>query len=301
MATQGAVLEEIRTALPSRAELHHASTPVTRVAVRLLGDFEVRVDGRAVAWQTLDPAAQRRTGRASHWPLAGACTVSRSSMPCGRTWTSRPPHRACTRQRTTPAPPSETATPSSSALRPSACTPVSRSTSTPAWFQQTAQSALDSGRVAAAKAALALHAGVLLPHDLYEPWVERHRLHLGRLLRELLHQAEDWHQALAADPSDETAHLALARRHANDGDLAAALRQLDELLDRVLRLEASGLGPTSAGSGASTAHRRRGSGATVLLGLAARGVGTEVTLGGDQRDWPAHRHGARLNMERCVA
>ena len=101
-------------------------------------------------------------------------------------------------------------------------------------FQQSAESAVSNGGIAAAKAALAVYGGVLLPHDLYEPWTEQHRLHLGRLYTELLHQAEDWHQALAADPSDETAHLALAQRYAESGDRAAALRQLDQL-DQVLR------------------------------------------------------------------
>ena len=81
-------------------------------------------------------------------------------------------------------------------------------------FQQFAVSAIADGGIAAAKAALAVYDGELLPQDLYEPWAEQHRLHLSRLYTELLHQAEDWHQALAADPTDEPAHLALAQRYA---------------------------------------------------------------------------------------
>ena len=153
------------------------------------------------------------------------------------------PHRACTRQRTTPARPSVTATPSSSALTPSACTPHGEVHVDATRFQQSAESAVDHGGIAAAKAALALHSGVLLPHDLYEPWTEQHRLHLARLHTELLHQAEDWHQALAADPADEPAHLALAHRYADSGDRAAALRQLDRL-DQVMRHEL-GLAPST--------------------------------------------------------
>jgi DNA-binding SARP family transcriptional activator len=112
-----------------------------------------------------------------------------------------------------------------------------------ALFQHAAHAALRDGGRAAAKAALTAHSGDLLPNDLYEPWTEQPRLHLGDLYTALLHQAEDWHQALAADPADETAHLALAQRYAGSGDRAAAVRQLDRL-DQVMRddlgLEPSG-------------------------------------------------------------
>jgi DNA-binding SARP family transcriptional activator len=103
-------------------------------------------------------------------------------------------------------------------------------------FRHLAESAVSTGNRAAAKRALALYGGELLPQDLYEPWAEQHRLHLRRLYLELLRLAEDWHQVLAADPADESAHLALARRHADRGDRVAALRQLDQL-DGVMRQE----------------------------------------------------------------
>ena len=109
-------------------------------------------------------------------------------------------------------------------------------------FQQSAESAVADGGVAAAKAALAEYGGELLPHDPYEPWAEQPRLHLSRLHAELLHQSEDWHRVLAADPTNEPAHLALAQRYVERGDRPAALRQLDEL-DRVMRHEL-GLGPS---------------------------------------------------------
>ena len=109
-------------------------------------------------------------------------------------------------------------------------------------FQRHAESAVADGDVAAAKAALASYGGELLPQDLYEPWADQPRLHLSRLHAELLHQAQDWHRVLAADPTDEPAHLALAQRYLERGDRPAALRQLDEL-DRVMRDEL-GLGPS---------------------------------------------------------
>jgi DNA-binding SARP family transcriptional activator len=108
-------------------------------------------------------------------------------------------------------------------------------------FRTLAEDALRSGGVAAAKRALSLYGGELLPRDIYEPWAEPHRAHVRRLHLEMLHQAEDWHQALAADPADEAAHLALAQRYAARGDRAAALRQLDQL-DHVMR-EDLGLAP----------------------------------------------------------
>ena len=112
-------------------------------------------------------------------------------------------------------------------------------------FQQQAESAVTDGSIAAAKAALASYGGELLPQDLYEPWAEQSRQHLSRLHGELLHQAQDWHQVLATDPTNEPAHLALAQRYLDRGDRTAALRQLDEL-DRVLHQEL-GLGPSQPG------------------------------------------------------
>lgn len=109
-------------------------------------------------------------------------------------------------------------------------------------FRQLAESAVRDGDLASARDALAVHAGELLPRDLYEPWTEPHRLHLNRLYLEMLHQAEDWHQALAVDPADEPAHLALVQRYAERGDRVAALRQLDQL-DGVVR-EELGLEPS---------------------------------------------------------
>jgi DNA-binding SARP family transcriptional activator len=96
-------------------------------------------------------------------------------------------------------------------------------------FQRLAGPAIAEGGAAAAKAALARYGGALLPLDVYEPWTEQPRMELAALHRELLRQAGDWHQLVAGDPTDEQAHVALARRHAERGDLSAALRQLDQL------------------------------------------------------------------------
>lgn len=101
-------------------------------------------------------------------------------------------------------------------------------------FEQMAAAAAGGG-VPAAKAVLARFGGPLLPTDPYEPWTGPAREHLDRLRRDLLRQAGDWHQLLALDPADEEAHLALTRRHAEAGDRAAALRQLDTLATALRR------------------------------------------------------------------
>jgi DNA-binding SARP family transcriptional activator len=126
-------------------------------------------------------------------------------------------------------------------------------------FRRLAEDALRTGDIASAKGALAHYGGELLPRDLYEPWADPHRTHARRLYRELLHQAEDWHQALAADPADEAAHLALAQRYAERGERAAALRQLDQL-DHVMQ-EDLGLPP---GERALALRRRLGQSAPEL-------------------------------------
>src|SRR5690349_217440 len=92
-----------------------------------------------------------------------------------------------------------------------------------------------SGESAAA-AALALYTGVLLPDDLYEPWAQAHRESLEQLHRDLLRLTGRWEALLESDPADEQAHLALARAHADRGDVRAAMRQL-ERLELTLRRE----------------------------------------------------------------
>jgi DNA-binding SARP family transcriptional activator len=141
-------------------------------------------------------------------------------------------------------------------------------------FERLSRTAVTLGGIAAAKAAVAVYGGALLPHDLYEPWTEPSRLRLERLYRELLHQAEDWHQALAADPADERAHLELVQRYLERGDRPAALRQLDSLED-VMRLEL-GLEPSAE----ARALRRR------VLGLSRNpdrsgGAGPAASVGVD--------------------
>jgi DNA-binding SARP family transcriptional activator/pimeloyl-ACP methyl ester carboxylesterase len=103
-------------------------------------------------------------------------------------------------------------------------------------FDSAAETALADGSVAAAQAALGLFTGDLLPHDLYEPWLDdvRERLRLRHQL--LLRQGRRWQELLAIDPGDEDAHVALMREHANAGNLRAALQQFEHM-ERALARE----------------------------------------------------------------
>lgn len=103
-------------------------------------------------------------------------------------------------------------------------------------FDAAAESALGNGSAASAQAALDLFAGDLLPHDLYEPWLDdlRERLRLRQLL--LLRQAERWEDLVTIDPADEEAHVALMREQVGAGQLRAALQQF-ERMEHVLARE----------------------------------------------------------------
>lgn len=236
MTTHTAVLDDVRAGRDLSPGPRPTSPVHTRVEVTLLGGFEVRVDGRTISskhWSRRHSAALIKLlaltpGRSLHrervvdalWPDLGiddaaprlhkAAHYARNSL--GRR----------------------------DALVLSAETvrlfPGDDVHVDVAEFTQRAGSAVASGGIAAAKGAIALYGGELLPQDLYEPWAERHRQHLDGLYTDLLRQAEDWHQILAADRTDEPAHLALAQRSADRGDRPAALRQLDQL-DLVMRQE----------------------------------------------------------------
>ena len=103
-------------------------------------------------------------------------------------------------------------------------------------FGELARRALAAGDAAAAREALTLYGGELLPADRYEAWAEAPREQLRQSQLDLLRLAGRWEEVAELDPGDERAHLALMRRHAANGDRHAALRQFDRL-DRALRQE----------------------------------------------------------------
>jgi DNA-binding SARP family transcriptional activator len=108
-------------------------------------------------------------------------------------------------------------------------------------FGELARRALAARDATAAREALALYGGELLPADRYEEWAETRREQLSQSHLDLLRLDGQWEAVAELDPGDERAHLALMRRHAANGDRHAALRQFDRL-DRALRQEL-GLAP----------------------------------------------------------
>ena len=108
-------------------------------------------------------------------------------------------------------------------------------------FERVAEEALANGTPSAAAAAAARYGGTLFPEDLYETWAENRREHLRLRYRELLRLAGRWEDLLVEDPADEDAHVALMTQHVEAGDHRAALRQF-ERMDAALRREL-GVGP----------------------------------------------------------
>ena len=104
-------------------------------------------------------------------------------------------------------------------------------------FERCARQVVDGSATAAeAGTAADLWTGDLLPDDPYEAWLSDPRDRLHQLLQEVLRRAGRWADLVRADPADEEASVALARRLAESGDRRGALRQL-ERLERALRGE----------------------------------------------------------------
>ncbi len=103
-------------------------------------------------------------------------------------------------------------------------------------LRRLAGAALQAGSAEQATAALAAYRGELLPEDLYETWSQEWRETMALLHQDLLRLAGRWEELLRLDATDEAAHVALAREHAERGDVHRAQRQL-ERLDQALRRE----------------------------------------------------------------
>lgn len=111
--------------------------------------------------------------------------------------------------------------------------PEAETTVDVAQFDELARKALAAEDIPAAREAIAHYAGELLPQDRYETWAEEHRDQLRLRFLDLLRLDGCWERVVELDPGDESAHLALMRMHAADGDRHAALRQF-ERMDRAL-------------------------------------------------------------------
>lgn len=96
-------------------------------------------------------------------------------------------------------------------------------------FEGLAEAARADGSAGTAREAVESYGGDLLPDDLYEPWTEEHRSRLRLRWLELLPVAGLLEELVAADPLDEEANLALVRDHLHHGRRRSALAALDRL------------------------------------------------------------------------
>jgi predicted ATPase/DNA-binding SARP family transcriptional activator len=258
-----------------------------RVLVRLLGGFEVVVDGR-----TVPPSAWHRRAAADLVKLLALQPqrrmlreqVSDALWPDLLEDVAAPRlHKAAHYARTAlGARDTVVTTGGTLALLPSAEVTVDV-----VQFERAADLARE-GDAGAAREAAALYLGDLLPDDLYEPWTEDHRSRLRMRWRELLHASGRLEDLVAADPLDEQAHLALVRHHLDAGrrqPALAALKRMSEVMSRelgvepgpeatALRREVEALPVRVAGSGGLPAPRTRLIGRdvdlTAVVGLLGR-------------------------------
>jgi DNA-binding SARP family transcriptional activator/predicted negative regulator of RcsB-dependent stress response len=96
-------------------------------------------------------------------------------------------------------------------------------------FENFARRALINEDVGAARQALSMYGGELLPHDRYAAWAQERREQLRLRYLDLLRLDGRWEGVVELDPSDERAHLALMQRYAANGDRHAALRQFERM------------------------------------------------------------------------
>jgi DNA-binding SARP family transcriptional activator len=92
--------------------------------------------------------------------------------------------------------------------------------------------------------ALRLYAGDLLPEDRYAEWTEPHRTRLQQRNVQLLRATGRWQDVLAVDPADEVACRALMQAHLEMGNRHDAIREFQRLRE-VLRVDL-GVGPEAS-------------------------------------------------------
>ncbi len=111
-------------------------------------------------------------------------------------------------------------------------------------FETLSGRAIAGGDAETARAALDHYRGELLPDDRYEDWAAERRELLRLRHLNLLRLAGRWLEVSELEPGDEHAHVELMRHHVANGDAGAALLQYERLarvLDRDL-----GVAPGSA-------------------------------------------------------
>lgn len=108
-------------------------------------------------------------------------------------------------------------------------------------FEAAAAHAVSSGGTAEYGQAATLYGGDLLPDDRSEAWLDERRAVLLGIYLSVLRGARLWSRVLEMDPTDEEAHRELMRAALEAGNRQAAIRQFERLRE-VLR-EELGVGP----------------------------------------------------------
>jgi DNA-binding SARP family transcriptional activator len=216
---------------------------VVHVSVRLLGEFGIEVDGRAVP----DASLRRRDASAlvKRLALAPGRLLHREVL-ADALWPDAEPntlanrlHKACHFVRKATGVPTAVVNEGQGiALFPDAQVRVDALD-----LDAAATDALARADAVAAAEVLGRWGGELLPLDLYEEWTTAPRQRFARRYLELLRLAGRHDEILTLDPTDEVAHLAEMRAYLSAGDRLGALRQFDAL-EQALAREV-GIGPSA--------------------------------------------------------
>ena len=206
------------------SEFHRAGE--LRMQIRLLGGFEVVIDGRRVPptdWRRRHAAALVKLLALAPGQVLHREQVIDALWPtlCLSEAAPRLHKAAHYARRALRKPRSLVLSGETVALLPDADVDVDAVS-----FQRLAESARDARRAGTAADG---YSGDLLPYDRYEAWTEEPRERLRLLHLRMLRMAGRWHDLVIADPTDEPAHLEVARGLADAGDTRSALRQLDRL------------------------------------------------------------------------
>jgi DNA-binding SARP family transcriptional activator len=203
-----------------------------RVAIKLLGGFEVSVNGAVI------PEADWRRRTAASLvkilALAPARRLHREQV-MELLWPNEPPRDAAPKLHKAAHYARKAAGGDAVVLRNDVALlfPASDLTVDVAVFDELSQRAIADGDPAAARAAIARYAGELLPDDRYEEWAAERRELLRLRHLNLLRLAGRWIELTELEPSDEDAHLELMRRHVANGDCTTALLQYQRM-ERIL-------------------------------------------------------------------
>jgi DNA-binding SARP family transcriptional activator/pimeloyl-ACP methyl ester carboxylesterase len=202
---------------------------VTRVEVRVLGGFEVSVDGRRVparAWQ------QRRASELVKLLAVAPRQRLQREQVIDALWRDLPPDAGAANLR-------KAAHYARAALGSKEAV-VLRQGQVSLWpdaelavdaerFETEGKLALRAGAAEACAAVAGSYRGDLLPDQRYEDWAEARRRDVRALYLQLLRRAGLWEQVVGEEPTDEPAHRALMHMYADAGNRSAAVEQYHRL------------------------------------------------------------------------